>query len=159
MNDNQKKSVFHSADTFFVLILFAAFVLMALFISATGALSYKKSAVQMEERFNKQTCISYITAKIRANNESGKISVVDFNGKEALCISDNFGETVYNTYIYQHDGMVRELFCNAEITLDPAAGSALTEAAELSFEREGSLYRITVTDKNGSSCDFFVNSL
>lgn len=159
MNDKPKKSVFHSADTFFVLILFAAFVLMALFISATGALSYKKSAVQMEERFNKQTCISYITAKIRANNESGKISIVDFNGKEALCISDNFGETVYNTYIYQHDGMVRELFCNAEITLDPAAGSALTEAAELSFEKEGSLYKITVTDENGSSCEFFVNAL
>lgn len=159
MNDKQKKSVFHSADTFFVLILFAAFVLMALFISATGALSYKKSAVQMEERFNKQTCISYITAKIRSNNESGKISIVDFNGKEALCISDNFGEAVYNTYIYQHDGMIRELFCNAEITLDPAAGSALTEAAELSFEKEGSLYKITVTDENGSSCEFFVNAL
>lgn len=159
MNDKQKKSFLHSADTFFVLILFAVFVLTALFISATGALAYKKSAIQMEERFNKQTCISYITAKIRSNNESGKISVIDFNGKEALCFSDTFGEAVYNTYIYQYDGMVRELFCNAEITPDPSAGSALTEASELSFKKEGSLYAITVTDKDGSSCDFFVHTL
>lgn len=159
MSDNNKNSVFHSADTFFVLILFAVFVLMALFVSASGALSYKNSAVQMEERFNKQTCISYITAKIRSNNEEGKLSVVDFNGQNALCITDDIGGAVYNTYIYQYDGMVRELFCNAEITLDPSVGSALTKASELSFEKEGSLYRITVTDENGKSSEFYVNTL
>lgn len=159
MIDKPKKTVFHSADTFFVMILFAVFVIMALFISAAGALSYKKSAQQMEERFNKQTCISYITAKIRSNSEEGKISIVDFNGKEALCISDNFGESVYNTYIYQHDGMVRELFCNSEVTIDPSAGSALTEASDLSFEKEGTLFKITVTDKNNCNCEFFVNAL
>lgn len=159
MNNNKKNSVFHSVDTFFVLILFAVFVLMALFLSASGALAYKKSAAQMEERFNKQTCISYITAKIRSNNEEGKLSVVDFNGINALCISESIGEAVYNTYIYQYDGMVRELFFNAEITLDPSAGSALTSASDLSFEKEGSLYKITVTDEDGSSSEFYVNAL
>lgn len=159
MSDNRKKAVFHSADTFFVLILFAVFVLMALFVSASGALAYKNSAAQMEERFNKQTCISYITAKIRSNNEEGKLSVVDFNGREALCISDNFGGTAYNTYIYQYDGMIRELFCNAEITLDPSVGSALTKASRLDFEKEGSLYKITVTDEDGEAAEFYVNTL
>ncbi len=159
MNDKKKKSFFHSADTFFVLILFAVFVIMALFISAAGALSYKKSVAQMEERFNKQTCISYITAKMRSNNEQGTIDIVDFNGEEALCISNVFGEAVYNTYIYQYDGMVRELFCNAEITLDHSAGSALTKAEGLSFEKDGGLYKITLTEENGESNEFYVNTL
>lgn len=89
-----KSNRFHSIDSLFVVFLFAVFIFMALIIIGSGAAAYKNSAAQMEDRFDRQTCISYITAKIRSNNEADKISVVDFNGVNALCISDNFGEGV-----------------------------------------------------------------
>lgn len=149
----------HSMDTVFVLILFAVFVIAALFISASGALSYKKAVDQMETRFNRQTCISYITAKIRANNETEKISIGELNGINALCITDNFGGEEYVTYIYQCDGMVREMFCSAEISLEPNTGSALTEAKSLEFSRDGNMFTVTLTDNNDIVTTVYVNTV
>ncbi len=150
---------YHSIDTLFVIILFAVFILMALLIIGAGAAAYKNSAVQMGDRFNRQTCISYITAKIRSNNDMGRISIVDYNEVEALCISENFTEGNYNTYIYLYDGMIRELFCNAELILDLDAGSALTKASELNFSYSDGLYEITLTDADENTTIFYVNSL
>jgi len=147
----------HSIDTLFVLLLFALFTMTALFVTVSGASAYQSSVAQMEERFNKQTCISYITAKIRANNELDKMNIGDIDGINALCITDNFDGINYITYIYQYDGMVRELFCNAEISLPPSAGSALTEANGLSFEKNGSLFEVTFTDNEDKSTKFYVS--
>lgn len=146
-------------DTVFVLILFAVFVITALFISSSGALAYKNAVDQMETRFNRQTCISYITAKLRANNESGKISIGELDGIEALCITDTFGEEEYVTYIYQYEGMVREMFCNANISLDPITGSALTEAKALEFSADGNLFTVMLTDKNDIVTTVYINTV
>ena len=146
-------------DTVFVLILFAVFVITALFISSSGALAYKNAVNQMETRFNRQTCISYITAKVRANNESGKVSIGEFNGINALCITDNFGGEEYVTYIYQCDGMVREMFCSAELNLDPESGSALAEAKALEFSKEGNLFTVTLTGNDDVVTTVYVSTV
>lgn len=147
----------HSIDTLFVLLLFALFAVTALLVTVSGAAAYRSSSEQMEERFNKQTCINYITAKIRANNEKDKISVGELNGINALCITDIFDGIKYVTYIYQYDGMVRELFCNSEISLPPSSGSALTEAKGLSFEKDGNLFEVTLTDLEDKTTEFYIN--
>lgn len=149
----------HTVDTLFVLVLFAVFVVMALYVTSSGALAYKNAAAQMDERFDRQTCVSYITAKIRANNEEGKIGIGEFGGVPALCIYENAGESEYVTYIYQYDGAVRELFCSAQITLEPSAGAALTDAGALDFSKDGNLYRIKLTDTDGKITEFYVNAL
>lgn len=151
------KSKFHSIDSLFVLLLFALFVITALFITVSGAAAYRSASVQMEERFNKQTCISYITAKIRANNEADKITISDMEGISALCIHDNIDGLNYNTYIYQYEGMVCELFCSADISLPPSAGTPLTQAKSLSFERNGNLFEIKLTDNDDKITEFYVN--
>ena len=154
-----KNKSLHSMDTVFVLILFAVFVITALFITTSGALAYRNAINQMDTRFNRQTCISYITAKLRANNESGKISIGELDGISALCITDTIGDAEYITYIYQCDGMVRELFCNAEISLDPSTGSALTEAKALEFSQDGGLFTIMLTDNDDIVTTVFVNTV
>ena len=154
-----KNKSLHSMDTVFVLILFAVFVITALFISTSGALAYKNAVSQMETRFNRQTCISYITAKLRANNETGKISIGELDGISALCITDTIGDEKYVTYIYQCDGMVREMFCNAEISLDPNTGSALTEAKALEFSRDGNLFTVSLTDNDDNVITVYVNTV
>lgn len=149
----------HSMDTLFVLLLFAVFVITALFVSSSGALAYKNAVEQMDTRFNKQTCISYITAKVRANNDDGKISVGELDGINALCITDVFGDEEYITYIYQCDGMIREMFCSAEISLDPATGSALAEAKGLEFSQEDGLITVTLTDTDDVVTTVYVSTV
>ena len=154
-----KNKSLHSMDTVFVLILFAVFVITALFISTSGAMAYKNAVNQMDTRFNRQTCISYITAKLRANNEVGKISIGELDGINALCITDTIGDEQYVTYIYQCDGMVREMFCNANISLDPKTGSALTEAKALEFSRDGNLFTVSLTDNDDNVITVYVNTV
>ena len=149
----------HSIDSLFVVILFAVFVFMSLLIISSGAAAYKNSAAQMDDRFDRQTCVSYITAKIRSNNDAGIISIVDYKGVNALCITNTFIEGTYNTYIYLYDGMVRELFCNVDIPQELNAGSALTKASGLSFSYNDGVYEITLVDENEKSTVFYVNSL
>lgn len=149
----------HSIDSLFVVILFAVFVFMSLLIISSGAAAYKNSAAQMDDRFDRQTCVSYITAKIRSNNESGKISIVDYKGANALCITETFTEGTYNTYIYLYEGMVRELFCNAEYPQELDVGSALTRASGLTFSYNDGVYEITLVDVKEKSTVFYVNSL
>lgn len=149
----------HSIDSLFVVLLFSLFIFMALLIIGSGASAYKKVAAQMDDRFDRQTCISYITAKIRSNNEADKISIVDFNGVNALCISEKFNEGVYNTYIYIYDGMIRELFTNSETNLGLDAGSTLTRASDLKFFYNDGIYEITLTDVNNNQTVFYVNSI
>ncbi|MCM1054438.1 MAG: DUF4860 domain-containing protein [Bacteroides sp.] len=152
------KKNLHSADTLFVLLLFALFMLTALFVTAAGAVAYKNAAAQMDERFNRQTCINYITAKVRANNDADRITVGELEGINALCITDSVGGASYITYIYQYDGAIRELFCNAETSLPPASGSALTEAKAVSFEKDGELLEITLTDNDDKTTSFYINA-
>lgn len=152
------KKDLHSADTLFVLLLFALFMITALFITVSGAIAYRNSTVQMEERFNRQTCINYITAKVRAN-DADQITVGDLEGINALCITDSIGGIDYITYIYQYDGAIRELFCNAEISLPPSSGAALTEAKAVSFEKDGGLLEITLTDNEDNTTLFYINAV
>ncbi len=151
------KNKLHSIDSLFVLLLFALFIMTAMFITVSGAAAYRNASEQMEERFNKQTCISYITAKIRANNEADKITVGELEGISALCINDNIDGLNYVTYIYQYEGTVRELFCGADISLHPSAGIALTKAKALSFEKKGGLFEIKLTDAEDKTTEFYVN--
>ncbi len=157
--NNRKSKIVHSIDAVFVLFLFALFVAMALLVTSNCAVAYKKSAEQTEERFNRQTCINYVTAKIRANNENEKITVIDLKGKNALCISDNFGDEEYRTYIYQYDGMVRELFASSDIDFDLSVGTPLTEASDLNFNLENGLFRCELTDLENKTTTFYVNTV
>ena len=156
---NKKPSHVHSIDAVFVLFLFALFVTMALLVTSYCAVAYKNSAQQTEERFNKQTCINYVTAKIRASNEENKITIKDIEGTNALCISDSFNGAEYSTYIYQYDGMIRELFVNNKAGIDLSAGSPLTEASFLSFYLEDGLFRCELTDLNDKSTTFYINTV
>ncbi|MCM1299715.1 MAG: DUF4860 domain-containing protein [Firmicutes bacterium] len=157
--NNKKSSLAHSIDTLFVLLLFALFVTMALLVTSYCAIAYKNSAKQTDERFNKQTCINYVTAKIRANNEENKIAVTDFKGVNAICISDNFYGEEYSTYIYQYDGMIREIFANNKSDADPSAGYPLTEASALTFYYENGLFKCELTDLDNKTITFYINTV
>lgn len=155
---SEKKSVLsHSIDSLFVLLLFGLFIIMAMLVTAYGATAYKNSAKQSDKRFNTQTCINYVTAKVRANNEKGKISVTDLDSVNALCITDSFGGQEYNTYIYQYEGKVRELFINSAASIDLGAGSELTDAENLTFLQENGLLECTLTDSDNDVSVFYIN--
>lgn len=146
----------HTVDSVFALVLFVLFAITALFVTSSGALAYKNISETMEQRFDKSTCVSYITAKIRGNNDRDNISVEDFCGKSALCIRQDINDSVYITYIYHHDGAVRELFCLEGLGLGADAGSDVAHAQALSFTKNGNLITAELVDSQGITSRFNV---
>lgn len=147
----------HTIDAVFTLVLFLLFAITALFVTASGASAYRNTADTMTERFDRSTCISYITAKVRGNNEKGKITVEDFGGNSALCIREVFGETGYITYIYCSDGGVRELFCQEGLGLGAESGALIADADGLKFKLENSLITAELTDISGKATTFYIS--
>ena len=140
-----KKSLGQKMDTVFVLMLFCLFAMSVLLTLMLGANIYRHMTELSQEGYDEQTCLSYVWTKIKNSDESGKISVGDFNGISALFISEVYGDSVYQTKIYLYDGWVCELFAEAGFDdFTPDAGTQIIRSGSLEFEQlDGLLIKVT----------------
>lgn len=135
----------HVIDNVFTLVLFAMFATLALLVTAAGASAYKSTSEQTEQRFDRQTCLSYITARVRSNNEAGAIGITRFGGCDALTFTQEANGGKYITCIYYYDGAIRELLFRQGIELKPEDGTAICNANGLGFSLEDKCLAITLT--------------
>ena len=64
-------------DFLFILALFGAFAITALFVVLFGARIYKSTVANMNTNYEKRTAMSYITEKIRSHDYTGGVDVED----------------------------------------------------------------------------------
>ena len=124
-------------DMLFVLIVFCVFAISALASLTLGASVYKSALEQSQSRYGDRISLFYIWTKIKNSDEYGRVYVDNFNGVPALVLEEDiFGEH-YNTYIYYHDGWIKELFGDANFEYTLADGQAILNLGEnvLRFEQ------------------------
>jgi hypothetical protein len=136
--NRQKKFI---VDILFVLVLFGVFTISALVLVTIGADVYKGTVNSMHSNYEVRTSASYITEKIRQNNISvsgeNNIQAVTLGGYDALCLPKQVNDTTYYTYLYCHDGYLKELFTNDSASLGEnilSAGQNIMEASSLNIE-------------------------
>lgn len=122
----------HIIDILFVLTLFGLFALSAIFLISVGADVYSKTVDHMDENFDTRTSMAYITEKIRQSDEAGAVSLGQLEGIDAIIITSQVGETQYRTYLYEHDGYLKELMCRRDIQLSPEAGQNILAVSNFS---------------------------
>lgn len=152
----------HSADSVFTLALFSVFAIIALLTAVAGAGAYKNTAASIEERYNSRTSLSYIANKIRANNESGKISIETRENIEVLCFTETINDAQYETLIYCLNGKIKELFRNteADIALDLGVDICSAQRLDFALEQENSNYAlltVTVDDLQNNTNEIAMN--
>ena len=137
----------HMVDILFVLTLFCVFAVCSILLIAVGAKVYQNTLNSMETHFTSTTSLSYITEKIRQNDDAGKIKVEEFGGNDALVMLSEYNDEEYCTYIYSYAGQLKELFTKKNITLSPEAGRNILEISEFSItEIDDGLFEITLVD-------------
>lgn len=139
----------HIIDNVFTLVLFSVFAIMALLVTAAGASAYKSTSNQVEERFNRQTCLNYITARVHSNNEAGAVAVTKMGESDALTFVQDINGAVYLTSIYYYDGAVRELLYRSDLELGPDAGNEICRAQGLDFSLDGEKLSVALTGTDG----------
>lgn len=158
MNKTEKKH--HIVDILFILALFCVFAVSALMLSVLGSNVYQKTVESMSENHSSRTAIAYITEKVRQNDVFDSVSITTLQGVDALALSQTVEDIPYCTYLYLHDGCLKELFVRTDIQVSSdllTAGTEILEAEDFSLEQvTPSLLRFSLTPKDCSSATIYI---
>lgn len=140
----------HMVDFLFPVALFFVFALCALAVILFAAKVYKNTVDANDANSAAKTATAYITEKVH-QNDCGDVSLSDFDGKKALLIGTYYDGVKYNTYIYEDEGSIKELFAEDNTTLNLSSGTKIMEIESLEFEelKEG-LFKVVCTETDGS---------
>lgn len=155
MNEQQEH---HIIDILFVIALFCIFALAAIFLISIGANIYGKTVSHMESNFNGRTSFAYVTEKIRQSDNDGAVSIGDFNGCPALLITKKAGDTNYITYLYEHEGYLKELMVRQDTPLAPSAGQNILAVSEFTLTQiNDRLLSFNITTEDGVENSLYVS--
>ena len=153
----KNKDYRHIVDILFVISLFCTFVLSAIFLISIGANIYSNTMENMDGNFSSRTAVAYLTEKVHQSDENDAISVGEFEGHKSLILSSFVNDTEYLTYIYEHDGKLKELTKRSDISLSPGAGQEIIEIKSFQISQdEDGFISCKVVMKDNDIYDFYV---
>ena len=133
-------------DILFVLIVFCVFAVSTLVSLILGGNVYKNAIEQSQARYDERTFLFYIWTKIKNSDEYDRVYVESIDGTEVLVLEENFFGELYLTFIYYHDGWIKELFVDSSHEYDLADGLEILslENGSLKFEQlAGGIIRVS----------------
>lgn len=125
----------HSVGSIFTFALVGLFAVLALLLAVIGVRAYQ-SAVNTTDLNNQvRASISYVANKVRGGDNSGEIGIEQINGSSMLVLRQEIDGEKYATYIFYHDGALREAFMDAADEFDPEYSEKLVDASAFYVER------------------------
>lgn len=145
-------------DTIFLLALFGVFLICALFIVLFGAKIYKNVVKSSDESFYERTSLSYISEKIRQNDNSHGVDIIEDNGNTVIILHQEIDNYSICTYIYTLDNSLMEFTTTEGNEFYKDYGTKIMDISDFKVEkRSDSLYRFMITDIYGNCSDFFIS--
>ena len=109
MISNRSRAKRHLTDVLFTLTLFAVFAAASLIVVFIGAEVYSATIRRADTSFEINTTLSFVTTKIRQHDSVGAVRLGEVEGTPALVLTQAIGDRYLETWIYHHDGILREL--------------------------------------------------
>ena len=144
----------HSMDFLFSIALFFVFAATALVVLLLSANVYEQIVHRSTHTFEQNTALAYLTEKIHQNDHgsNSSIELTQFDGCEALAISQTFNDTMYTTYIYEFEGQLKELFIQNGVQATAQAGTTILTLHHLEMKAiDDDLLQFTCYCEDGSS--------
>ena len=136
MNQTKKK---HTVESLFVLIIFAIFMVTSLMIVMIGANVYRGVVADTDANNALRSSCSYIANKVRSADSADAVHVTEINGIEALTIDADYGEESFRTYIYYHEGYLKESFVLEDQPFSPDFGEKVIQVDRFQMQQDGTL--------------------
>ena len=140
----------HVIDFIFPVALFFVFAVSSLIVVLLATRIYKSTTEESQEQYTSRTALSYITEKIRQNDETDTVSVGKLDNGDCLILKSQGSD--YTTYIYEHDGALKELSVKDGTKPSPTAEELILEVD--SFQAESlsdSLFRFAITTEQNKT--------
>lgn len=141
----------HVIDFLFPVILFFVFVLSAVGVLVITADFYSTTTYEIQAKDEARTTLSYIATKIRQNDIEGGISIEKLDGKDCLSIKATKNGIDCHTYIYMHDGKLKELFVMDGVDIHLSDGTPIEDVSLFEMKAlSDHLFMFTITDEMGN---------
>ncbi len=131
------------AEQLFPALLFFIFLLCTIFTILIGSRVYENIRERDNASFHTDTALAYMTNKVRQGDEAEAVSIREENGCQILVLTSDYDGVLFETWIYQMDGALWELFTQKDSGLDVSSGQMIMECESVSFALE--------TDEHGIS--------
>ncbi len=156
---NFEHSKKHTVDILFIITLFGAFIVSALFIVVLGAHVYESTVNDMESNFTSRTAIAYVTEKIRQHDSSDAISIISVDSAPVLSLYQEYDNIPYYTYLYAYDGYLKEITVKENYPLSLDQGQNILTISAFNMKKVTShLYSFNITDNSGAPISFYVST-
>ena len=142
----KQKPIKHHIDGLIALLLFGVFAVCVLAVLLTGADAYRRLTLRDQAAYDRRTCVQYVATRVRQADAAGGVFLEEFGGTQCLTLG---GGEEYITRLYCYDGCLMELYCAADVEMDPADGEQVMPAQDLDLSLEDGLLTVTVTDPQG----------
>ena len=142
----------HKIDLVFPAAIFFVFAAAALTVLLLAAHIYGAQIEDSEKSYQRNTSLSYVGEKIRQNDANGGISVSKLEETPCLILSSGTKDASYLTYIYEYEGMLKELFIRSDVDARLVDGRDIMEVSDFTIDEIGNgLFRFTSADDDGTT--------
>lgn len=147
---NNKRAI--KMDSVFVIALFTMFAITAFLLILIGAKQYQHTADAMDANYESRTISSYLTEKLRQNDNSGNVYISQLEGVDALAIETTQNDITYVTYIYYYNDALREIVVNESSVFSLETGQEIIKTGGFHAKMvRDDLIQITITtNANGT---------
>ncbi len=140
----------HVIDFIFPLAVLFVFAASSFAVLVLSAHIYSSQTETADKNYASLTPLAYVSEKVRQNDAEGGITVQTYNNQDCLALKGTFGDSGYTTYIYEYDGMLKELLIRDGVSATLADGKNIMETNRFKIkEIETGLYRFSCIDEDG----------
>lgn len=137
----------HVIDFIFPIALFFVFAASSLVVLILAADIYGSTTNQLQANDENRTALSYISEKIRQNDAGGALEIATVEGIECLALAADYNDVPYTTYIYEYEGMLKELFARDDASVSLKDGKDIMEISSLTIlQIDDRLYQFITVD-------------
>ena len=142
----------HVIDLILPIAVFFVFAASSLAVMMLAANIYGKQTADADTSYTTRISLSYVSEKIRQNDTDGGISIQTLEGQDCLAMEISLNDVLYTTYIYAHEGMLKELFIRSDVEAHLRDGKPIMAVQDFTMEevKEG-LFRFTSVDADGNT--------
>ncbi len=131
-----------------VLFIFAFSSLITVILAANTYSSINDAA---DSNFQYRTPLSYISTKVRQADEMGSIKVLQKEGVDVLVLQDKQDDQLNETWIYEYQGNLCEMYISKGADFRLADGLAIIPSYGLALSLNNNILQIDCLNHNGQS--------
>lgn len=152
MDENKEKKRQNTVGLISTLSILVLFAIMALVLINVGVRVYKNVVLANNDNFELRTSLSFLATRVRQSDVSGMVDVKEFNGSNALVLSEDFDGDFFDTVIFFEDGKVYELSMLRGYEVDPDAAFEIMELGNLKIDKpDDNTIHFTAENNGGDS--------